>query len=330
MTLEEYSVPKINDKLRNNAIDNWRKAHLHKGKVVEGVPETLISNWLQIKFLPEHIRIFDFKAGIVIGKKDQALRESFVPLVPYRRGFIGLCSIEEYQDAFGENLPLKLVGELEVSEFMRSGWESQGIEWFNGNQIMVDLLRQALQRYLNNKGLNSIVMANGQVAWWWQKQKQHEGMIRFSWDDTLNGRRQIVGDLEKGKIHWHYGLSFTIHFLPMPHITLTSRVIFSQDGVNPIGNSDYMFQLRRSKTKSWRNPRWRDMMLVFLWHLEDGSNELCVEIGSEASMIAEIPPLMFEAPITVLETELTEEDAAESEGSDLDCSEDIFMEEDEL
>lgn len=292
-------------------LDTWRHTHLHKARSIEKTPERLISNWLPISALPCHIRVFDFRSGVNIDAKKKALRNAPLPLVPHKRGFIGFASQDEFQALFGANFPLKLVAEIELAEFLGVGSRGQDIERSDGRRKIVDLIRQALDGYLARKGLTSTPMANGQLAWWWPKNDDNEGQIYFSWENGPAGRRQLIGYLPKSDIYWHYGLSLSAHLFPTHHIKLISRVIFSKDGQTPFGKSDYMFKLRRSKTKSWRNPRWRDMMLAFLGHLSKDKSELVVEWGRDASMTVTLPPMMFEAPVTVNEVDISEEELAE-------------------
>lgn len=316
--LEGHGFAKTASQAASIGLENWRHAHLHKARSIERRPERLISNWLPIHSLPQQIRFFDFRAGVNIGAKDHAVRSSSLPLVPHKRGFIGFHSQDEYQAIFGDNFPLQLLGEIELSEFRKIGSHIQDIERQDANRKVIDLLRQSVERYLASRELTAILMANGQLAWWWPKNPDNEGQINFSWANGPTGRRQIIGFLPKSNIHWHYGLSFSPYLLPTPHVTLTSRVIFSEDGKTPFGKPDYMFQLRRSKTKSWRNPRWRDMMLAFLSHLSQGEDQLAIELGTASVMTLTLPPLLFEAPITVSEADVPEEASSELEAFDAD------------
>ena len=50
--------------------------------------------------------------------------------------------------------------------------------------------------------------------------------------------------------------------------------MFTEDGVTPIDSAKRMHRLRRSFAKSWRNAKWRDMLLAFLHWLSDGDREL--------------------------------------------------------
>ncbi|MCG7867494.1 MAG: toll/interleukin-1 receptor domain-containing protein [Candidatus Thiodiazotropha taylori] len=332
--LSEKGVQKVDASKSSNTLDSWRHAHLHMSKSIVGEPERLISNWLEITSLPENIYYYDFEVGISIRTKDLALQVRALPLVPFNRGFIGFNSKQEYEQILGDNLPIVLRSKMKLSSFLENGWPSQCIKWIDANNLSNNLLRQGLEIFLDGHSLYFTEMANNQLAWWWPRADENKGMISFSWNNGPRGRRQVIGELEMGNVHWHYGISFAIHTRPFPHITLKSRVIFTKDGSEPIGNTDYMFQLRRSKTKSWRNARWRDMMLAFLYHLLKGKSELQIPFGQDASMTAAIPPIMMEAPITVKEMDeeeggaSVEEDVIEFDDLDDDADEISIFEQD--
>lgn len=332
--LEEYGLPRFKKVEEGAGIEVWRDAHLHKARLLERRPEAVISNWLPTNSLPQKIRVFDFRGGVVISAKDNALRNASIPLVPHKRGFIGFASQDEFETSLGINFPLELIAEIELSDFLKSGSCSQEIERTDARRKVVDLIRQALEKYLKSRGLTSTSMANNQLAWWWRKTEASDKQINFSWENGPTGRRQIVGFLPKSSIYWHYGLSFSPYLAPVPHIELTSRVIFSRDGVSPLGKSEHMFRLRRSKTKSWRNPRWRDMMLAFLSNLAKGDNELLIHFGVDVVMAVSLPPMIFEAPVTVREDDVSEEENLELDELDteawVDEDENSILEEDDL
>lgn len=147
--LEENEIPKCDTVTEGEGLKNWRDAHLHKARLIEKKPEVLISNWLPISSLPQHIRVFDFRAGVVIRDKDLAMRNSPIPLVPYKRGFIGFAPQDEYETLFGPNLPIKPLAEIELSDFLRFGSHGQEIEKIDARRKTVDLIRQALEKALS-------------------------------------------------------------------------------------------------------------------------------------------------------------------------------------
>jgi hypothetical protein len=104
--------------------------------------------------------------------------------------------------------------------------------------------------------------------------------------------------------------------------------VFTSDGANPLGDAKRLHRLRRSFCKSWRNAKWRDLLLTF-WHwLGEGASLVDVPMGEGAIMKLRLPPIIFDADfgidaITDFEAAVEDEDNAEApdniagdEGSD--------------
>ena len=104
-----------------------------------------------------------------------------------------------------------------------------------------------------------------------------------------------------------------------------TRRLFSEDGKTALPGKR-THRMRRSFAKGWRNARWRDMLLAFLFWLSDGESLIRLPLASEADIKVELPPLMFVSPVSVSEGEedVTDEDESgeefteDDEESDLD------------
>jgi hypothetical protein len=70
-----------------------------------------------------------------------------------------------------------------------------------------------------------------------------------------------------------------------------------------------MHRLRRSFAKTWRNARWRDMLLAFLHWLADGGSEWTVSVSSDEALVLQLPPVTWMAPVSMpLDAETPEMD----------------------
>src|SRR3546814_20497255 len=74
-------------------------------------------------------------------------------------------------------------------------------------------------------------------------------------------------------------------------VLFRSRLIFTEDGHKPFDDPARMHRLRRSFAKTWRNARWRDMLLAFLRWLADGRDSLAVPVSSEEGLVFGLPPI---------------------------------------
>lgn len=302
-----YAVPRSPD----CRTDLWREVQLrHSAKVV---PETemLVSNWVSIARFPDFIKRYDFGAGISIGHSQSRIRNSTFPVVPYWRGFLSLANIDELQAGFGPDLPLVLVDEIRTTQFLADGWPKHNIPHYAARRQFVDLARQGLDHFFQGRSLARYFMANNQSSWWMPVGVRAEGAVAFNWGGQNVGRRQIVGYSNKRKLYWHFGVSAALRFQPVNHLRFASRLIFSEDGHVPIYNVKRMHRLRRSFAKSWRNARWRDMLLAFLYCLADGKELIRVPMGEHEYMALLLPPMSFRSGVSVLGSDsqsLIEED----------------------
>jgi hypothetical protein len=158
-----------------------------------------------------------------------------------------------------------------------------------------DLVRQAMDGFFQVKGLRSFKVASGRLVWWPTAARATLKKLSFSWPDALSGLRQIVGRSMKRGFHWHYGVSCWARTAPMRHIRVASRVVFTSDGTNPLGDAKRLHRLRRSFCKNWRNPKWRDLLLTF-WHwLGEGASLIDVSMGEGAAMRIRLRPMVVDA-----------------------------------
>jgi hypothetical protein len=86
----------------------------------------------------------------------------------------------------------------------------------------------------------------------------------------------------------------------MRHLRLSAGLIFSDNGLDALADAKGMHRLRRSFAKSWRNARWRDMLLAFLWWLGEGRSEIELRVSHRQRMILRLPTVSFTSQASVL------------------------------
>jgi hypothetical protein len=310
-TLSEKGVPRTSPENRL-----WEDIQLVHARSVSKVPERLISNWLPIKRVPASVRFHDFRAGISKGRADAAMKTSPHPLVAFRRGFLSFTPMPELQDHFGPDLPLQLLDHIPTENFLDTGWPALGIDRNVARRYASDLFRQAWGNFLRGRGLSGFEMANRRLAWWPPGDLAPRTMISFGWDG-ISGRRQIQGASLKRKFRWHFGITANFRSTPLLHVRIQSRLLFTEDGLTPF-DADRMHRLRKSFAKSWRNARWRDMLLAFLAWTADGKDEIAIPAGLSDEFVLGIPPITFDADISIGDAgqEIDEDDPSDDEAPD--------------
>lgn len=146
-----------------------------------------------------------------------------------------------------------------------------------------------------------------------------------------SGRRQLVGEAGKGKFNWHFGISCKPWISGIPHVRILSRIIFSENGFTALDDVRYMHRLRRSVPKGWRNERWRDLLLAFLFWLSKGERQVFLETGSFSGIKLEVPPIRMVCPVSIQQKypEASEEIDIESDDPVFSVGFDEYDEEEE-
>lgn len=276
-------------------ISLWTNLQLIHGKPVVQRSEPLISNWLGVRRLPSSLRFINPGADRVLDSD------------------IGACPTIEYGGGVllaGAATDGKQKG-IPTVDFLQSGWPNLGIGMEEARRQFTDLSNRALGNLFQLKGLSSCEMSNRQLAWWAGKGTA-EGRIVFKWP-SVSGVRQLQGHSEKRDIFWHFGVSTAFRSRPFLHVRVKSRLVFTADGRTPISDSKRMHRLRKSFAKSWRNARWRDMMLAFLYWVGDGTTVLNVPCGSGEDLVLSLPPLSFSSPVSVSDASCSDEDSDDPE-----------------
>ena len=307
-TLQEtYRVPR-------NAGDNdtiWREIQLIHGKTLVAAPERLISNWLSVNELPKNIRFYEFRGQVSERQAQARMKEALWPLKPFRHGFLTFARFHDLQHQIGLNVPIKQKAERLVTGFLDDGWPKLGIERLDARKHFSDLSRQAFETLFEQRGLRPYDLSGTQTAWWPPIDVAPTTKIPFRWGD-IAGLRQIQGVSLKRQMNWHFGVSVAVRSAPIPHVRIVSRLVFTEDGHKPFDDPAKMHRLRRSFAKTWRNARWRDMLLAFLHWLADGGDLFTVLVSSEEGIVFGLPPIFWQAPLSLP----VEEEAPEPDDDD--------------
>lgn len=258
--------------------------------------ERLNSNWLRFKTLPKTIRYCEPPAGFPIEKfQNRALHQW--PVVPFANGVLTFASPRN--GLLSQDMPAREVTSLNMKFFLKEDWIRLGIKAYEARRHFADLGNQALEAFLHRRGLTGFEGSGKRIAWWGDIRTVPLTQIAFNWPHQ-KGRRQIIGKSDKRDVHWHYAISGQVRTAPIRHLRISSRLIFSDNGLDAIGDAKRMHRLRRSFAKSWRNARWRDMLSAFLWWLGNGEDEIALPVSVDEEMVLTLPPVSFSCPVMVI------------------------------
>lgn len=292
------SNPAIPRELHRN-MDQWLANQTAGGARLSNRNEVLVSNWLHFRSMPSTIYYCEPPAGFPL-ERFQARTLGGWPIVPFRGGVLTFTPPNPAGE-ISPSVPARIKAQLELQTFLRDGWQQLGVEWFEANRMLADLGNQAFDLYMQSRGLIFFEDARGRRSWWGDITKAPKTQVRFTWN-KLHGSRQIMGQSEKRRVFWHYAMSGQVREAPKHHFRVSARLIFSTNGLDAIDDPKKMHRLRRSFAKGWRNARWRDMQLAYLWWISEGKEEVAFPISPAFDLIVSLPPYCFTSAVGVAET----------------------------
>jgi hypothetical protein len=293
---DEYKIQLSNEP----STELWRSLQAMHSRRLEQRPERLVSNWLRVRKLPEKIYYYSNDG---LRSNDVSLS---LPRVAYGDGFL---TCEEH--------PIPGSSKISLSLALGTGWSELGIPTEEMRKMFANLANHGMESFLRARGLQSFEMASGQLAWWFDGEKP-DTRLTFRWGE-LKGSRVLRGISEKGKLQWHFGVSSRYHGGSLRYFRLRTRLLFSEDGKTALPGKR-THRMRKSFAKGWRNARWRDMLLAFLFWLSDGESLIRLPLHSKDDLLVEVPPLMFVSSVGISEGQ-------EAESNEDETGEDDYYEE---
>lgn len=280
----------------------WQELQMLHRRALVAAPELLVSNWLCLAEPPPRIAFYDFSGGISIDHADARCEQAPWPLVRYHHGFLSFADAADLYEHFGPRLPFSKVADMSTDVFLEDGWWDSNVRLKrrDAQSFTTQMWLTGIQHLANARGLRGFEMAGGVQAWWLPLSPDFVNQVSFDFEG-LRGSRQLQGYSAVREVYWHYAASFSVRFAPYTHIEVSSHVLFTGDGAEPIPESSRQHRLRRSFTKSWRNARWRDLMLAYLHILSAGQRTIRIPLGASTHVDFILPPIMFESQMQVNE-----------------------------
>lgn len=316
----------------SDGLKSWVDVHQHHARAISDTPETLQSNWLPIKHIPEILYFYQNPGAQWHLKPRVIASQCPIPCFDHGRLLASFAELAEMREALGSDVPITDRGQVRTVDFVRGITTNlsndepniSGISAWDAKNKMSSLLRQAWDIKLKAMGLNSYEMANGHISWWFPQDLIKDGQLRFEDFGGKQRRRAVSGIKGKtempdgsivAKYHWHLGFSGRVMLTENPFIILQPRIIISEDGKTPLPNKTRLNSVRRSLTKMWFNDKWRTLTLGFATWLADENGEIHLEVADGSDILLDGAPDKFsldvgissDPPISDLSDELAEE-----------------------
>lgn len=237
--------------------------------------ETARLNWLPISQLPDRIHYFHTSLS---AKDLQAMRGFIeVPCVPRDRLLLSFADLHAVRAAVPSEVEVEERYTVQLSDFLKGKPEgAPKVERWEAQNHLSDILRQAFERFLKDKGL----VRHDEHRWFVPNNWREGNLGRYKKSEEKEGYRQLVGKAKE--LTWHFGISSFIYVSEPRRIQVTPQVLFSPDGVTPLEDQK---QLRRRHCKLWWNDKWRDLLSALLAELFGiDSTSAQVSLGGTAIM----------------------------------------------
>jgi len=289
--LELDNVPR-DESIATDALSDWSKSILDIDGGLIKQEETLISNWLPIKEMPLSIRVHSCLPGFPPFRSE---------LYAYPAEVHGgkVISFAGAPDLVSQGLEQEC--EISLDNFLRGGVKGLfEIHPKAASNLLTGLLQRAWYRLARSHGLKDFLFANNKSGFYLPLPIKGIERIKFFSPTGKKRNRALIGKSEKRNVYWH----FTPELIPSlgrsPRFTLFSHVIFTKDGLSPIGDATRMHALRRSFCRSWWQDRWRDLGIAYLSFLLEGSEDLLLPLSPERSLVVDASFESFVSPVAVI------------------------------
>ena len=309
--LDERNINKV-EGASAQGIAEFRNFRLRQSAAIAEQPEQVEGSWLQIRALPAQAHLCRYSADPKTVAKQ--LGKFSTPIVPWDRLGFGFARAAEIVDAEAPDLTVEPAYEVDLQKFLK-GEASGGpaLRGVDARRMMVNLLRQAWERFVLSRGLRRYEFAHGS-AFYVPRGLIEKDTVVFTDRNGKKRRKRLSGRSIKRGVYWSFAI--TIH--PVVgrqwHFELKPQVVFTTDGVTPIDSKVKMARLRKSFCKNWWNDQWRALLNGFVTFLADGQDAISVPLGGSAELTLAASLALFEVPTTIIGDSVTSLDEPYGDG----------------
>ena len=282
-------------------------------KLVAETPETLYSNWFELKARPD---VWVMEARGTTAQLEAWSQFTRVPHVLHDGGAIAFCGPEAIARLDDHAPPLKARASLPFNGVIDGTYSRQFGQRADARRLVVNLMRQHWDRAMHRLGLVAVDFASGARG-------------RFFPDGLIDGRVQLkladghrIDRVLSGKFkdrRWHLCLVAQPKLWPDALFRVHANVAVTIDGHTPIPG-EQLQRIRLRLTRSWFNDKWRDMLLAAMGWLADGQEALDIAASGERLTISSMP-ITFAFPVSFAAEENRQ--AEEDEAGQINLSEDF-------
>lgn len=324
--LERDGVPCDTAKVQPS-LQAWREVHQHHARAIINKEERLHSNWLSISNTPKTLYFYEILREIRSSEPRAIASDCPLPCVEHGRLLAAFAGHAELQSALGENIPVKLRGQLKTQKFLegKTG-DILGILPRDARNKLSSLLRQGWDNLMREKGLAEYEMANDVLAWWFTDEVVEDNLLRYVDFNGKSRRRAVIGTRGKKeapdgsevpRYYWHLG--FTGRPIISDNgsvIAIRPRLIVTEDKETPLASKTRLNSVRRSITTMWFNDKWRGLVLGFANWLADNQKDIQIPMAAKSFVSLRAEPVSFISEVGINSDPVSESISDETSEAD--------------
>jgi hypothetical protein len=276
-----------------NTVRQWSGQHFGFLRGLTRETENVATNWLESTHAPASLFVTSLPGGLDVTKLFEL---SQWPLVKFRDYLVSYVH--------PRSLPSEAASAREWKEISTDAVISQEARFLKGADahagvgIVTNLLRRAWGLYSRTLGLHEYRLARRRQAWFLPLTGSDIAWIDYEGMSGEKRKKRLIGKSETRNVYWHAALEFSPHVRVNKRVALTMHVVFTRDGVTPLGEAAVMHRLRRRFCKNWWQGQWRDLQLAFLAFLSRGDNTIKLTVAPDRFIEFASQPMRLNVPVT--------------------------------
>lgn len=156
------------------------------------------------------------------------------------------------------------------------------------NKKLIEIINKAFRKYLIMKELSRYSLAGWKDAFHFAYNSSSRKLVNLK--KYGKTRKGIVGK-HRGHV-WHYGISSAAGLFPLPHLKVSSHLLFSNNKGRYLNWKD-QHSLRRSMPSEWYNRDWLELLLAFFLKLADGEDYIDLSSVAGQTFKLESRPILL-------------------------------------
>jgi hypothetical protein len=248
--LDSSGIPRNNKD--QNILKFWYESRRLSKEVIER-KESYYTNWFTLN-LPEKIYFYQFKDFDENNFKF-AFRKEGKKIITFATE-----EATSLDSSFGSSINLDTPQLFTTHNLTIDG----NLMLSEPNKKLIEIINGILRKYLIMRQLRVYNLSGKKEVFHFPYTQDNKRLINLKRYGKT--RKSIMGEYE-GNI-WHYGISFAAGLFPLPHIKVSSHLLFSKK-TGWYLNKKEQHSLRRSMASEWYNRHWLELMLAFFLRLAE-------------------------------------------------------------